>query len=220
MYTRFTIIYYLEYTRGNMLVLNAVFDRQLPEVVGLATFEDYLFKIIIPLVLTFLFSGFIGLERQNMGKAAGISAHILVAISSAALAIMQRLMMLYELKIAGAAFQGQRVIAQVATGIGFIGAGVIMKDKFTVKGLTTAATIWTTAMIGLVLGSGYLVLGTVFALIVCIFILLRDLNRGINPFKPYKSHHHAVKRYRFISKGDQDDVVEEDFHHDEELPHL
>ncbi|NLG31263.1 MAG: hypothetical protein GX546_01695 [Acholeplasmataceae bacterium] len=203
-----------------MLVLNAVFDRQLPEVVGLATFEDYLFKIIIPLVLTFLFSGFIGLERQNMGKAAGISAHILVAISSAALAIMQRLMMLYELKIAGAAFQGQRVIAQVVTGIGFIGAGVIMKDKFTVKGLTTAATIWTTAMIGLVLGSGYLVLGTVFALIVCIFILLRDLNRGINPFKPYKSHHHAVKRYRFISKGDQDDVVEEDFHHDEELPHL
>ena len=203
-----------------MLVLNAVFDRQLPEVVGLATFEDYLFKIIIPLVLTFLFSGFIGLERQNMGKAAGISAHILVAISSAALAIMQRLMMLYELKIAGAAFQGQRVIAQVVTGIGFIGAGVIMKDKFTVKGLTTAATIWTTAMIGLVLGSGYLVLGTVFALIVCIFILLRDLNRGINPFKPYKSPHHAVKRYRFISKGDQDDVVEEDFHHDEELQHL
>ncbi|MGI6787333.1 MAG: MgtC/SapB family protein [Acholeplasmataceae bacterium] len=202
-----------------MIVLN-VLDRQLPELVGLTSFEDYLFKIIIPLVLTFLFSGFIGLERQNMGKAAGISAHILVAISSASLAIMQRLMMLYELSITDNAFQGQRVIAQVITGIGFIGAGVIMKDKFTVKGLTTAATIWTTAMIGLVLGSGYLILGTALGLIVCLFILIRDLNRGINPFKPYRSPHHAVKRYRFISKGDQDDVIAEDFIHDEELPHL
>lgn len=202
-----------------MIVLN-VLDRQLPELVGLTSFEDYLFKIIIPLVLTFLFSGFIGLERQNMGKAAGISAHILVAISSASLAIMQRLMMLYELSITDNAFQGQRVIAQVITGIGFIGAGVIMKDKFTVKGLTTAATIWTTAMIGLVLGSGYLILGTALGLIVCLFILIRDLNRGINPFKPYRSPHHAVKRYRFISKGDQDDVIAEDFIYDEELPHL
>lgn len=203
-----------------MLILETVVNRQLPEVVGLSSFEDYLFKIIIPLVLTFLFSGFIGLERQNMGKAAGISAHILVAISSAALAIMQRLMMLYELELAAGSFQGQRVIAQVVTGIGFIGAGVIMKDKFTVKGLTTAATIWTTAMIGLVLGSGYLVLGTIFALIVCFFILFRDLNRGINPFKPYKARHHAVKKYRFISKDDKDDVVAEDFHQDEDLPHL
>ena len=128
--------------------------------------------------------------------------------------------MLYELSITDNAFQGQRVIAQVITGIGFIGAGVIMKDKFTVKGLTTAATIWTTAMIGLVLGSGYLILGTALGLIVCLFILIRDLNRGINPFKPYRSPHHAVKRYRFISKGDQDDVIAEDFIHDEELPHL
>ncbi|MGI6782467.1 MAG: MgtC/SapB family protein [Acholeplasmataceae bacterium] len=203
-----------------MLFLSAVLDRQLPELVGLVTFEDYFFKIILPLILTFLFSGFIGLERQNMGKAAGISAHILVAISSATLAIMQRLMMLYELSLTPAAFQGQRVIAQVVTGIGFIGAGVIMKDKFTVKGLTTAATIWTTAMIGLVLGSGYLIVGTALGLIVCIFILLRDLNRGINPFKPYRAPHHAVKRYRFLSKSDQDDVIAEEFHQDEDFPHL
>lgn len=205
-----------------MLVMNlfANIGDQLPELVGLQTFEDYLFKIIIPLVLTFLFAGFIGLERQNMGKAAGISAHILVALSSAALAIMQRLMMMYEHSISPDTFQGQRVIAQVITGIGFIGAGVIMKDKFTVKGLTTAATIWTTAMIGLVLGSGYLFIGAILGIIVCLFILLRDLNRGINPFRPYKAPHHAVKRYRFVTKDDQEDVIEENFNHDEDLPHL
>ena len=124
-----------------MLMLNVFaleIKEYMPELVGLQTPEDYLFKILIPLILTFLFAGFVGLERQNMGKAAGISAHILVALSSASLAVMQRLMMEYEVSISPDNFQGQRVIAQVITGIGFIGAGVIMKDKFTVKGLTTA----------------------------------------------------------------------------------
>lgn len=208
-----------------MLLFNifaAVDAKQLPELVGLQTVEDYIFIIVIPLVLTFIFAGFIGIERQNMGKAAGISAHILVALSSAALGIMQRLMMHYEASLNPSTFQGQRVIAQVVTGIGFIGAGVIMKDKFTVKGLTTAATIWTTAMIGLILGSGYLIIGGLLGLLVSLFILLRDLNRGINPFRPYKVPNHGVRRYRFMSKGDQDDVIAEDFDldHDEDLPHL
>lgn len=206
-----------------MLMLNVFaleIKEYMPELVGLQTPEDYLFKILIPLILTFLFAGFVGLERQNMGKAAGISAHILVALSSASLAVMQRLMMEYEVSISPDNFQGQRVIAQVITGIGFIGAGVIMKDKFTVKGLTTAATIWTTAMIGLILGSGYLVIGTILGLAVTLFILLRDLNRGINPFRPYKVPNHGVKRYRFVSKVDHEDVIEEQFDIDEDLPHL
>lgn len=205
-----------------MVLLNILVSIKdnMPELVGLQTAEDYIFILVIPIVLTFLFSGFVGIERQNMGKAAGVSAHILVALSSAALGIMQRLMLAYEFSLNEGSFQGQRVIAQVITGIGFIGAGVIMKDKFTVKGLTTAATIWTTAMIGLILGSGYLIVGSLLGLLVSLFILIRDLNRGINPFRPYKVPNHGVRRYRFISKGDQDDVISEDFHHDEDLPHL
>lgn len=122
-----------------MVLLNilASIKDNMPELVGLQTAEDYIFILVIPIVLTFLFSGFVGIERQNMGKAAGVSAHILVALSSAALGIMQRLMLAYEFSLNEGSFQGQRVIAQVITGIGFIGAGVIMKDKFTVKGLTT-----------------------------------------------------------------------------------
>lgn len=193
-----------------------------PEMAGLGSFQDYLFKIIIPLVLTFLFSGFIGLERQNMGKAAGVSAHILVALSSMSIAIMQRLMFEYELSQATPTVaQGQRVIAQVVAGVGFIGAGVIMKDKFTVKGLTTAATIWTVAVIGLILGSGYLIQGAVLGVVVSLFILIRDLNRGINPFRPYKVPNHGTK-FRFVKKADDENIIEEDFSHNEEdeLPHL
>lgn len=214
-----------------MLILEAVTqvterEMLLPWLTGLSTWQDYLIKLIIPLILTFIFSGFIGLERQNMGKAAGISAHILVALSCMALAIMQRLMFDYEIAVGGAASaQGQRVIAQVVTGVGFIGAGVIMKDKFTVKGLTTAATIWTTAMIGLILGSGHLIVGTVLGVVVVLFILIRDLKRGINPFRPYKGPNHNVKKYRLV-KGEnkKPSVVEEPSSskddEEDDLPHL
>jgi putative Mg2+ transporter-C (MgtC) family protein len=102
---------------------------------------------------------------------------------------MQRLMFEHQIDLQSTGVlidpEGQRVIAQVITGIGFIGAGVIIKDQSqVVRGITTAATIWFTAMVGLILGSGYIVLGSILGVFVVIFILWRDLSRGINPMKP------------------------------------
>jgi putative Mg2+ transporter-C (MgtC) family protein len=156
---------------------------------------EILIKILLPLTITFFIAGFIGLERQNIGKAAGISSHILVAMSAAGIAIMQRLMFEYQLDLlrSGLAVdpEGQRVIAQIITGIGFIGAGVIIKDPTNViKGITTAATIWSTAMMGLILGSGYILVGTALGLFIAGFIAFRDLSRGINPFREYHPREH------------------------------
>jgi putative Mg2+ transporter-C (MgtC) family protein len=153
-------------------------------------FMDYLMKMVVPLAMTFMLAGLVGLERQNVGKAAGISSHILVAMGAAAIAIMQRLMFEYEINLiqSGVAVdaQAQRVIAQVVTGVGFVGAGVIIKDSSNVvKGITTASTIWSTAMLGLILGSGYLILGTILGLFLVAFILLRDYSRGFSPFRPH-----------------------------------
>ena len=154
------------------------------------SFMDVLLKMIVPLAIAFIVGGFVGLERQNVGKAAGLSSHVLVAIASTGIAIMQRLMFEYQLELAisGVAIdpEGQRIIAQVVTGIGFIGAGVILKDSTQViKGITTAATIWYTAMTGLILGSGYLVVGSIMGVFLIAFILVRDLNRGFNPLVPH-----------------------------------
>ena len=165
-----------------MILTNMILDLNI-------SFEALLLKILLPLVLTFLFASFVGLERQNVGKAAGLSSHILVAMGAAAIAIMQRLMFEHHLFLQGTGVnidpEGQRVIAQVVTGIGFVGAGVIIKDQANVvKGITTAATIWVTAMIGLILGSGYIVVGSVLGIFIVIFILSRDLSRGFNPLKP------------------------------------
>jgi putative Mg2+ transporter-C (MgtC) family protein len=153
------------------------------------TLLDILFKIVVPLVIAFVVGAFVGLERQNVGKAAGLSSHILVAMASAGIAIMQRLMFEHQifLQSTGIAIdpEGQRVIAQVVTGIGFIGAGVILKDQQQViRGITTAATIWFTAMTGLILGSGYILIGSILGVFIIVFILTRDLKRGFNPLVP------------------------------------
>lgn len=164
----------------------------------LPNFEDWLYIIILPLLLIVIIASFVGTERQNVGKAAGISSHLLVGITSASLAIMQRIMFMYLVSIGKAdGSGGQRVIAQVVAGISFMGAGVVMKHQRTVRGLTTAATVWTVAMIGLILGSGYLILGSVAGAIVIAFLFIRDLSRKINPFKPTSSRKSLIKKYRF-----------------------
>jgi putative Mg2+ transporter-C (MgtC) family protein len=148
---------------------------------------EILLKIVLPLFITFVITYIIGYERQKIGKAAGISSHTLVAFASSAIAILQRL--LFESEIAMALDgivvdpQSQRIIAQVLTGIGFIGAGVIIKEHGSIKGITTATTIWSSAIIGIILGSGYIVLGSMVGVFITLFIIFRDISRGFNPFK-------------------------------------
>lgn len=150
---------------------------------------DVLLKVIVPLLIAFVVGAFVGLERQNVGKAAGLSSHILVAVASAGIAIMQRLMFEHQVFLQSTGVdidpEQQRVIAQVVTGIGFIGAGVILKDQAQViRGITTAATLWFTAMTGLILGSGYVIIGSILGAFIIIFILMRDFKRGFNPLIP------------------------------------
>lgn len=148
---------------------------------------EILLKIVLPLFITFVITYIIGYERQKIGKAAGISSHTLVAFASSAIAILQRLLFESEIAMAldGVAVdpQSQRIIAQVLTGIGFIGAGVIIKEHGSIKGITTATTIWSSAIIGIILGSGYIVLGSMVGVFITLFIIFRDISRGFNPFK-------------------------------------
>lgn len=169
--------------------------------------EDYLFKLILPIVIMLLFSIFIGLERQNLGKSAGVSAHTLVGVAAVMISIVQRLMFEFNEYSNN---DGQRIVAQVVTGIGFLGAGVIMKDKLSIKGLTTAATIWLTAILGIILGSGYLLIGLILALIVITFMTIRDIKRGYNPFKKSRTFEKENKtvvkrRYKLLEtkEGEQ-----------------
>lgn len=143
---------------------------------------DYLLNIGLPLLITFIFSFLIGFERQNIGKSAGISSHVLVSMASCAIALLQR-----KISNDNTSYDGQRIIAQVVTGLGFLGAGVILKSNKTVKGLTTAATLWSAAMTGIIIGMHYYALGISIGAFIVLFMYLRDAFRHINPFKPHNT---------------------------------
>ena len=130
-------------------------------------------KVIIRILLAVVLGGLIGLEREIQKREAGLRTHILVCLGSA-------LMMLTSLYIFDifkniSVLDPARIAAGVVTGIGFIGAGAIIRQKDAVKGLTTAASIWVVSGIGLTVGCGFLYAGlcaTLLALIV-LFILRR-----------------------------------------------
>jgi len=127
-------------------------------------------EIAARLVLALILGGLVGLERESHGRPAGFRTHILVSMGSALIMIVSA----YAFQ-AGRSYPG-RIAAQVVSGIGFLGAGTIMREGATIRGLTTAASLWTTAGIGLTVGSGLYfpaILGTV--LVVLTLVALNQL---------------------------------------------
>lgn len=108
------------------------------------------------LMLALLAGGAIGMERALHGREAGFRTHALVCVSSALLMVL----MVYQWQLVPQQFldtvraDPSRMAQGIMTGIGFLGAGVIIKEGLTVRGLTTAASIWMTASIGIVIGMG------------------------------------------------------------------
>jgi putative Mg2+ transporter-C (MgtC) family protein len=112
----------------------------------------------------------IGLERERQRRAAGVRTHALVALGSSLLTATTILFMNDE--GSGGAGEAARIAAGIVTGVGFIGAGTILTSQGRVRGLTTAATVWVTAGIGITAGYGYLLLAALVAGPVTITILL------------------------------------------------
>lgn len=127
--------------------------------------EFNIYSISLRLILAILAGGIIGNERGKHGSAAGLRTHILVCIGSA----MTALTGLYVSSVLNASDDIMRLAAQVVSGIGFLGAGmIIVKNGNVVTGLTTAAGMWATAAIGIALGYGFYG-GAVIATIACMF---------------------------------------------------
>jgi len=120
--------------------------------------------VVIRVIAALLLGGFLGIERERSGKPAGFRTHILVCLATAVVVLACT-----EVKMS---IDGlSRVIQGIVTGIGFVGAGSILKlsEQQKIKGLTTAAGLWMTAIIGIAVGLGALglaVIGTLLTLLV------------------------------------------------------
>jgi len=116
----------------------------------------------------------IGLEREIHGQPAGLRTHMILSTGAALAAILS---ISYSKFLSNPDMPSDpgRIVAQVVSGVGFLGAGAIMKMGVTVKGLTTASSLWTTAIVGIACGSGYLEIASATALLV--FIILTIINK-------------------------------------------
>lgn len=118
-----------------------------------AIYIDSLTKLLLALAA----GGLIGLERSYNGRPAGFRTHTLVCMSSSLLMLLtvHQIQLLPGIPIDTVRIDPTRMAQGIMTGIGFLGAGVIMKEKLSIRGLTTAASIWITAAIGIILGIGF-----------------------------------------------------------------
>lgn len=145
--------------------------------------EFNIWTSLIRLTLAFILAGIVGFEREKKGHAAGLRTHILVCMGAA----LTTLTGIFCAETLGFGTDPMRIGAQVVSGIGFIGAGTIMVTRAThVRGLTTAAGLWSTAAIGLALGAGFYEGAVVCTLFISIVISrLKGLDRILNKRKKY-----------------------------------
>ncbi|MBR1630892.1 MAG: MgtC/SapB family protein [Paludibacteraceae bacterium] len=139
-------------------------------------------NLILRIVLATGCGALIGIDREYRTKAAGFRTHVLVALGSALFMVVSMYGFEEVRRLSGASFDPSRIASQVVTGIGFIGAGTILFQKNSVRGLTTAAGLWVTAAIGLACGAGLYWIAGVATLLVLLCLegfnyFLRHMNR-------------------------------------------
>jgi putative Mg2+ transporter-C (MgtC) family protein len=130
-------------------------------------------ELIQRLLLAALLGGLLGIERELKQKAAGLRTNILIALGSALFTLM-------SIELAGTTDDQTRIVAQVVTGIGFLGAGAIMRTDSGVQGLTTAATVWVNAAVGVAAGGGhYLLAVSATAVAMGVLLLVAPLENAM-----------------------------------------
>ncbi len=135
-------------------------------------------EMILRLVLSVILGGLIGLERQLHRRTAGLRTNILVCLGSCLIMVLS--LHIYELYRNVAAVDPSRIASGVITGIGFLGAGTIIRERENIKGLTTAACLWVVSAIGLAVGCGYYTAGVVTAaLTLMVLFFLRYFERAL-----------------------------------------
>ncbi len=160
-------------------------------------------ELFARLGLAVVLGGLIGLERERLDRAAGLRTHALVSVASALIMVVSTYGFPNTVNGVPVSLDPSRMAAQVISGIGFLGAGVIILRKNTVRGLTTAATVWSVAGIGLAAGGGLYgaaVVGTLFMLFI---------QAGLKPLERRYFARHA-RQHRVVLEADPGSGLLED----------
>lgn len=164
-------------------------------------------NVIIRLLLAVLFSGIIGLDRAYKHRPAGLRTHILVCLGACIIAMIQKNIGFDALEMARQYPQykgvlradNARLIAQVVSGIGFLGAGTIIVEHHSIRGLTTAASLWVVACLGIAVGMGDYIIAIVgFLVVYAVLGFLKKIIK-ISPVRKLKiEYKHKIDTKKFI----------------------
>ena len=151
---------------------------------------DFTTECVIKLLATTLCGALLGLERMHHNQVIGMRTLILITVSSALLSILSSYMATASIFMTPERGDPTRIAAGVISGIGFLGGGAIMKQGLNIKGLTSAAIIWTAASFGLAIGAGlYVQVGVALIISLSILIGLEKINTKFFPATRSKSLH-------------------------------
>ena len=151
---------------------------------------DFVLEDFIKIIVALIAGGLIGLERESRDKAAGFRTIILISTGAALFTIMS-----YKI---GVDIEHSRIAANIVSGVGFIGAGVIFRGGGKVSGLTTAATIWIAAALGMGAGAGEF--GLVSSVVLVVFLVLWIFPYMERFIQKFRDHH----QYNIVIKMDDD----------------
>lgn len=170
-------------------------------------YVDFLNEPLLRLLTAVLVGGAIGLDRAFRGRAAGFRTHILVCLASCVAMLLMDFQWLQEANQNTEVMRldPARMAQGMMTGIGFLGAGVIMQDRLSVRGLTTAASIWITACIGIVIGTGYYALALASTLLVIVTLAVFSKLIDLLPMRHYAQ---LVLRFRRGAHWNEEEVRE------------
>jgi len=156
--------------------------------------SDYPYEIhlVLRLLLAVVCGALIGYERERHGRSAGLRTNILVCVGAALMMVVSKYFYFKPGEFTGnitTAVDPARIAAQIVTGIGFLGAGVIIKERGGIRGLTTAATLWYNAGVGMACGAGMIILPAVCTVIGLVSLtILKNIEYRI-PRDSYKNLH-------------------------------
>ncbi len=149
------------------------------------------------LTLAAILGGIVGVERELTGHPAGLRTNILISTSSCLFTILS----IKAFPLTGSAQDTARVAAQIVTGVGFLGAGAVIQTKRAVHGLTTAATIWMVAAVGMAVATDLYVLGIVTALMTTgILVLLGPISTWLEAKSEIYQRRHKKMRQRIVEE--------------------
>ena len=159
-------------------------------------------EMVLRLVLAAILGGLVGIERQRLDWAAGLRTHMLVCLGSALTMIVSAFGFADILGTPNVSLDPSRVAAQVISGIGFLGAGTILFMKHQeIKGLTTAAGLWTVAAIGLAVGGGLYLAAAVTTLLVLLILVVAK------PYKNRISRRHQQNEIHLLVQAGSDTLT-------------